>query len=793
MTTLLECFGEEDFEARLLTLKCCCLRPITWIIAGVKKVKKEEEASDVNIDLGEAEKRKKEDSAKETTTTVAKATSKVSSAKKTAWKMDGAKGNKKAGSSTNSSVNEDDEEDDEEKEMAAQFSRAAEREPVNEEEVFKAEQEEEKAIRAAAKSTDTPEVKALQDMFNVWEIGKPVPYLVLARAFHEIQETRSKLRHIEVIREFFRSVLARTPDQLVSCIYLAMNRLGPQYEGLELGIGDTIMQKAIAEATGKSKETIKKEYKEKGDLGEIAHHASKAIKTLVALKPLTVMKVFDTLHTIAREKGNSSQKKKQDYIRSLLVACKEYEAKYIIKALQGKMRINLGHKTVIAGLAHALLLHESGGKKPSGEDAFSHANKLLVAAFARRPDWSVVIPAVLKNGLENLPETCQLTVGVPVEPMLAQPTTGVEAILHRLQGHDTFTAEYKYDGERAQIHLLPNGTVKIYSRNLEDNTGRFPDIIKRLSNIYVDPTNTKSFILDSEAVAYDLAADKILPYQVLSTRSRKDVAIDTIKVQVCLYVFDLMYLNGESLLHLNLKERREKLYSHFKEVRGEMHFATHKEFDNSEDLETFLTESIDNQCEGLMIKTWNSFAHYEPARRSPLWLKFKKDYKEGLADSVDLVPIGAWYGKGKRTGVYGAYLLACYNEDSEEYQSCCKIGTGFSDAQLQELTKSMKEFECSEKSYYSTGDALKPDVWFEPQTVWEVRAADLSLSPQHKAAFGLVSSSRGIGLRFPRFLRIRTDKSPEQATNAEQIADLYNAQKIFTSKTRGFADDGADY
>lgn len=252
-----------------------------------------------------------------------------------------------------------------------------------------------------------------------------------------------------------------------------------------------------------------------------------------------------------------------------------------------------------------------------------------------------------------------------------------------------------------------------------------------------------------------------------------------------------MYWNGESLLDKSLKERRELLHSHFTTVAGETHFATHREFNDSEDLETFLTESIDNQCEGLMIKTWNSSAQYEPARRSPLWLKFKKDYQEGLADSVDLVPIGAWYGKGKRTGVFGAYLLACYNDDTEEYQSACKIGTGFSDVQLQELTKQMKEHALDEMPpYFSTGDSLKPDVWFNPAAVWEVRAADLSLSPQHKAGFGLVSNSRGIGLRFPRFLRIREDKSPEQATLAEQIAELYNGQKIFTgTKANSFADE----
>lgn len=439
-----------------------------------------------------------------------------------AWKMDAS-----PSVSVNSSVADDDEEDDETKEMQAQFGGADELE--DEEAVFKEEQDEESAIIAASKTAGSAEVRALRQQLAIWEKGKPVPYLALSRAFREIHLTRSKLRHVEVMREFFRAVLERTPSELVTCIYLASNKLAPQFEGVELGIGDMIMQKAIMEATGKSLKNLRAEYKKIGDLGLIAQASIKSIRTLVPPKPLTVTGVFDHLRAIAAEKGNSSQKRKQDRIRTLLVACKEYESMYIIKALQGKMRINLGPKSVIAGLAHAFAYYEANGA-PS-DALLARSNKLVRAAFARRPDWAVVVKAVLeKGGLEKLPETCQLTIGVPVEPMLAQPTNGIEAILQRLQGHDTFTAEYKYDGERAQVHLLPNGTVKIYSRNLEDNTGRFPDIIARLPNCYINRENTKSFILDCEAVAYDLAADKILPYQVLSTRSRKDVAIETIKV-----------------------------------------------------------------------------------------------------------------------------------------------------------------------------------------------------------------------------------------------------------------------
>ena len=288
--------------------------------------------------------------------------------------------------------------------------------------------------------------------------------------------------------------------------------------------------------------------------------------------------------------------------------------------------------------------------------------------------------------------------------------------------------------------------------------------------------STTTFILDCEAVAWDKEAQSILPFQVLTTRKRKDVKEEDITVRVAVFAFDCLYLNDKSLLQNTLEERREKLKEAFHETENEFYFAKHMDSNNIEDIQTFLDVSITSNCEGLMVKSFDSKdATYEPSKRSRNWLKVKKDYLSGMGDSMDLVVMGAYYGRGKRTSVYGAFLLACYDPETEEYQTICKIGTGFSDENLQLFYDTLKNHVIEKpKRFFCLGEnAPTPDVWFEPKVVWEVKCADLSVSPRYMAGVGRVDPNKGISLRFPRFIRVRDDKDPESATSAEQISEFY--------------------
>ncbi|MBA0851160.1 hypothetical protein Goshw_014443, partial [Gossypium schwendimanii] len=455
------------------------------------------------------------------------------------------------------------------------------------------------------------------NMVACWEKGERVPFLFLSLAFDLISNETGRIVITDIVCNMLRTVIATTPDDLVATVYLAANKVAPAHEGLELGIGDASIIKALAEACGRTESQVKSQYKDKGDLGLVAQASRSSQSMMRKPDPLTVIKVFDTFRLIAKESGKDSQEKKKNRIKSLLVAATDCEPQYLIRLLQTKLRIGFSEQTLLAALGQAAVYNEQHSKPPPNvQSPLEEAAKIVKQVFSILPVYDKIVPALLTGGIWDLPKSCGFTPGVPVGPMLAKPTKGVAEIINKFQDID-FICEYKYDGERAQIHYMENGSVEIYSRNAECNTGKFPDVVAAISRLPSPPlhqakhtgqnfssesfltmpvrkafvpsaivklvfTNAslvtshlfkkpsvKSFVLDCELVAYDRVQKKILPFQVdmvggvyfdmqiLITRARKNVVVSEIKVDVCIFAFDILYLNGQPLLHEQLKVRKE--------------------------------------------------------------------------------------------------------------------------------------------------------------------------------------------------------------------------------------------
>eukprot|EP00939_MAST-03C_sp_MAST-3C-sp1_P002653 g2653.t1 len=653
------------------------------------------------------------------------------------------------------------------------------------------------ATTTTASATGTVDTRSRP--YELWNGGEPVPYRALSAVFAQIEGTTKRLEIQMYLTHMFCDIVALTPEDLLPAVYLASNKLAPQFEGIELGIGDSLLIKAIVKSTGRSTKQVKADYDKQGDLGIVAEQSRSSQKTLFTPKPLKLRQVYQAFRDIAAISGSKSQDKKVSRIQRLLSACKTNEARFITRGLQGKLRIGLAAQTVYVSLATTLAkrLHSESdnAKKTIADETVEKAVSTLKMVMSECPSFDLVVPAALKYGWRKLPEHCYLNAGTPVLPMLAKPTTGSGEIFTRFSGK-RFTCEYKYDGERAQIHLSSDGSVKIFSRNMEDNTNKYADVAKAFPKMLKpqgdDDEPVTSIIIDSEVVAYDVEKDRLLPFQQLSHRKKKTVEGEEQDIKVIIVAFDLLLVNDTSLLKKSFSERRAALHKYLQESKGVLKFAESYDVDctkakndgdaedDMEEVNRFLHKAVEDGTEGLMVKTMDVNASYEPSVRSLNWLKLKKDYVDGCGDSLDLIPIAAWKGKGKRTGVYGAYLLACYDDEEDQYQTVCKVGTGFSDVQLREFTEQLSKHAIPkpDTSYCYSKEKFKPDVWFETAAVWEIKAADLSISPVHMAGVGLVHESKGIALRFPRLIRVRDDKSPEDATTAGQVAEMYNSQSL---------------
>ncbi|MFX1605288.1 MAG: ATP-dependent DNA ligase [Promethearchaeota archaeon] len=579
-------------------------------------------------------------------------------------------------------------------------------------------------------------------------------YETLVKAYDEVETISGTL---EKIRIFSELLLKADPSEVKKIIALTIGRLHPDWKSQpEIGIAEKMAIQVVASAASVSEGEVRKILQKTGDIGSTAEILlqESAQATLFA-QDLTVSVVFDTLDQAAKVSGSGSNKTKVAKLVGLLTDAKPIEARYILRTVTGSLRLGLGHMGLIDAMATAF----TGNKEARHdiEDAFNVCSDLGEVASILANDGIEAVRAIKTN------------VGIPIRMMAAKKLSRPEEIIEKAGGK--VLVENKYDGERIQVHK--NGDeIILYSRRQEVITSQYPDVVELVQ----EHIQAETCVMECECVAIDTATGMMRPFQELMRRRRKtDIEATRAEVPVALFFFDILYLNGEDVTSLPMLKRRG-LMEKIVETTDRVHLTTAELTDDPNRLQEIFEEAIGSSHEGVIAKATHKESTYQAGSRSWLWIKLKASYTEGLADSADLVIVGAIYGRGKRAGLYGAILASAYDIDSDTYPTVCKIGTGFTDEMLAELKERLDEHILEQKNPKVISD-IDADVWFEPIEVIEVLGDEITLSPTHPAGRKILKDG-GLAIRFPRFTgRWRDDKDPTQATSVDDLIEAFERQR----------------
>ena len=577
-------------------------------------------------------------------------------------------------------------------------------------------------------------------------------YSDLAETFDRLESTGSRLEMTSILAEFFRRA---DKGELRSIVYLSQGKLHPDFVPGVLGMADRLVMKAIAKASGNPDDKVEKLTIETGDMGQVAETMISRKKQMALFsEELTVARVVRGLTTIENADGKDSQDTKQKTLAGLLHDSGPLEARYLCRTVTGRMRVGAADMTILDALAEAFATKED---RPAIERAFNVTC-----------DIGLVAETIANGGMDAV-RAIGVKVGSPVKVMLAERLPSISEVVEKMGGRCAM--EYKYDGIRVQAHI-GRDSVKLYSRRLEDLTSNFPDIAEALRT----RCGHDEAIIEGECVAIDPETGFMLPFQNVTHRRKKHGMDEAVRdVPVRIFMFDMLYADGEDWTPRPYLERRAALEEGF-EIGDNVQMTTMRMVGSPEEGEEFFANAIGARCEGIMAKSVAPDSVYRAGSRGFLWIKYKKDYQQALTDSFDLVVVGAFYGMGKRAGRYGALLMAAYDGETGRFETVCKLGTGFDDAFLDAMP-TLLDGSLSESKPSSVDAEMVPDVWFEPNVVLEVVAAEITLSPIHTAAKDVLKEGAGLGIRFPRFTgRVRDDKTPEQCTSVSEIIEMFEMQ-----------------
>ncbi len=582
-----------------------------------------------------------------------------------------------------------------------------------------------------------------------------------------LEKTSKRLDITDILSKLIKELDEKETD---IAIYLSLGQLGPLFAQIDFAIAEKMMIRILCLAYETKEEEIKRIYEKEGDLGNVAELLSAGLlsrehKTIH--KGVSITKVFETLKEIANISGTGSQDKKVSEFSRLLKDLDPLSARFVVRIPIGNTRLGFSEITIIEALSWV-----AKGDKSLKTDIESY--------FHIYPDIGLIAKLFKMGGLRGL-KNVQLEVGVPVLPQLCQRVATAEEAIEKLGGASG--AEYKYDGTRVQLHLDRNKTsqmsssdqltffsnekglpfAKTFTRNLEETTHMFPDLIKAAFK-QVDAQNA---IIDGEAVGMDPRSGKLIPFQETSQRKRKhNVAEKISEIPLRYFVFDLLYLNGKSLINLPMSERR-KILQEVVKPGVTIVVDDQKIVSDSKELLDLFKKAKSKGLEGLVIKKLAD--PYEAGGRGYSWVKFKREETGDLSDTIDGVILGYYSGRGHRAqfGI-GGFLVGLYDRKKDGFVTVCKVGSGPTEEEWMEIKRRVDKIKSKEiPSNYEVGKTLLCDVWAKPEIMVVIRADEISVSDVHTAGFAL---------RFPRLMQFRSDKRPEDSTTVEEIKHLYKLQ-----------------
>lgn len=556
-------------------------------------------------------------------------------------------------------------------------------------------------------------------------------YAELAAACEGLEREPSYLKKNAIVARLLKSVPKEDIERIVM---LLLGRTCPAYVSVETGVGPSQVLRAIAKASGCAAGDAESAMKAVGDLGEVAR------RLLPERAPeLAMDDVFTTIEGLPRVTGEGSVERKAESVAGLLRRSSPLEAKFVVRTVLGDMRTGLAEGRVRDAIAAAY-----GLPKADVERAYMFVTDYAMVAKAAA-EGKAALAALMPS------------VGHPIQPMLAQPSEGIDEITKRIKGRAVY--EYKLDGIRVEVHKRGN-EITLFSRKLEDYTPMFPDIIPPLRRAI----RARRAVLDGELVAKD-EAGRPMPFQnVLRRRRKYGVEAEAERVPVEVHFFDVLVRNGRSLLGLSYLKRRRALERLVEPVRGRVFVVEQIVSDDPIEVRAFMRKSLAAGHEGLLAKDPRST--YRAGRREFLWLKWK-----AAPSTLDLVVVGALWGKGKRAGWFGSYVLAARDEETGRFKSTTKCGTGFSDEDFERLTAEFKKIQLQgPHPLVDIGGALKCDAYFPPKVVFEIVGEEVQRSPPDRHA-------AGYGVRFPRLVRVREDKGPVDANTVADVARMFAKQR----------------